>query len=134
MLPDVVPVAPNGFVVVQAAALNMTQPNSSVALRDPSGTIVDMIAIVPTEPNHSLSRFPVHGGGWTVDTPLTAGQFNQPAPGPSSLPISTQTIDEVVALQEVQTQPVRYKPWMVILVAFFAGLSLLYVLWRRRLP
>lgn len=135
MLPDVLPVAPNGFIVVQAPALNLTRPDTSVALRDPAGTVVDMVAIVPIKPDHSLSRFPVHGGGWAADTQLTAGQFNAPAPtaDPSTLPTPPQGQSQTPTEMEADIQPGLFKPWTLPLALFCAGLALLIALLRRRM-
>lgn len=135
MLSEVVLVPPNGFVVVQASALNLTQPDSSIALRDPAGTVVDIVTLAPVKANRSLSRFPVHGGGWVIDTPLTAGQFNQPAPEPT-LPLTpTPKQIEATTMLAADIQPGIFKPWMLaILAVFTAGLGLLLMLLRRQRP
>jgi hypothetical protein len=136
MLPDVVQMAPNGFVVVRADALNLTRSDSSVALRDPSGAVVDMVSIEPVMPNHSLSRFPVHGGSWTVDTPITAGQFNRGAsmPEPSPLTVATQIQDEEeTSVLPPEIQPDLSTPWMALILGVFGmSLAVLLALWLGR--
>jgi hypothetical protein len=134
MLPDVIPIAPNGFVIVQAAALNLTRSGSSITLRDPAGTIVDMAAVAPVEAGRSLSRFPVKGGGWAIDTPLTAGQYNLPGlvQEPSPLPAPAPEQDAEPAMPAVQAPPATPKLWMIPLLAAITGLVFLLVPWRRR--
>ena len=136
MPPDAIAVPPRGFVVVQAA-LNLTQENRAVILRRPDGTIADMVTVGAIKANHSLSRFPAHGGGWFVDTPLTAGQFNLPASEPQAVqqpaPAAEQDTSASIAAIKAPS-PSRLPTALVALVVVLAGLALMPALWKRRSP
>ncbi|HEY0602149.1 MAG TPA: lamin tail domain-containing protein, partial [Herpetosiphonaceae bacterium] len=79
----------HGFLVVEAADLEALHGNL-LRLRRPDGSFADMLSYTSTAPDTTLSRYPVHGGGWQRNTPPTRGTFNQ-APPPIATPTSTPT-------------------------------------------
>ena len=134
MPPDAIAVPPRGFLVVQAA-LKLTQGNRAIILRRPDGTIADMVTFGAVKANHSLSRFPAQGGGWFVDTPLTAGQFNLPASEPQAAeqPVPAVEQDASASIAAIKARsPSRLPAALVALVAVLAGLALIPALRKRR--
>ncbi|HEY0739761.1 MAG TPA: lamin tail domain-containing protein, partial [Herpetosiphonaceae bacterium] len=79
----------HGFLVVEATDLDQLRGNL-LRLRRPDGSFADMLSYTSTAPDTTLSRYPVHGGGWQRNTPPTRGTFNQ-APPPTATPTSTPT-------------------------------------------
>ncbi len=82
----------HSFVVFAVPELNITALQQVITLRRPDGTIVDSVVVGPPISQRSWSRYPVHGGAWYANTPLSKGDFNQPAPAaPDATPAPPAT-------------------------------------------
>ncbi len=71
-------VSPHGFIVVEAQSLHLAEPGGMVVLQRPDGSAADMVPVGPVAAHQGWSRYPVHGGDWYANTPLTPGHFNLP--------------------------------------------------------
>ncbi len=76
------PVPSHGFIVVEARGLHLGGPNSMLLLRRSDGTAVDTVPLGPAPAGRGWSRYPVHGGAWSANTPLTPGRINLPSEEP----------------------------------------------------
>jgi len=67
----------NGFVVVPMKNLDKA---TQLFLKRPGGSTADEAKLAPVASDRSWSRYPAHGGVWTLGTILTPGAFNVLAP------------------------------------------------------
>lgn len=131
----------HGFLVVEAADLKQLH-GSILRLLRPDGSFADMLSYTPTKAGTTLSRYPVQGGGWQLNTPPTRGTFNQ-APPPRVTP--TPTRQPIASARPVapraeraskSEQPASIMPrpdWFKRLLAPLLALSLIAgaVVWSR---
>ncbi len=78
-LSDDTTIPAHGFVLIEDPDLQLSALNGSVQLIDADGTLADSFQYSSIPTNLSASRYPVHGGGWQLGTPLTPGSWNLPA-------------------------------------------------------
>jgi hypothetical protein len=95
-----------------------------------------MVTFGAVKANHSLSRFPAQGGGWFVDTPLTAGQFNLPASEPQAVeqPVPAAEQDASASIAAIKARSPSRLPTALVALAALAGLALIPALRKRRSP
>ncbi|HZG67651.1 MAG TPA: hypothetical protein VEZ12_12960 [Herpetosiphonaceae bacterium] len=92
-----------------------------------------MVTFGAVKANHSLSRFPAQGGGWFVDTPLTAGQFNLPASEPQAAeqPVPAVEQDASASIAAIKARSPSRLPTALVALAALAGLALIPALRKR---
>jgi hypothetical protein len=122
-LPPAASVAPHGFVVIYTPALHLAETAQKILLLAPGGVLADLVDTGPVEGNAGWSRYPVHGGVWTRNTPLTPGTFNLPvvevdtaAPRASEGPDPADEVS-VATLSAGSSSPWRYIILAPLLVA-----------------
>lgn len=96
VLPNDATVAPHGFYLVDPVSLALPMNGATLQLVQPDGLVVDALhySFVPKE--LSISRYPVHGGGWEIGTPRTPSDWNLAALRPSVTPATTPEITPTI--------------------------------------
>jgi hypothetical protein len=79
-------ITPHGFLVLEKHELDQID-GKLLRLMRPDGSLADMLSYNTIAVGTSLSRYPVHGGGWQLNTPSTRGTFNQAPPRSAATPI-----------------------------------------------
>lgn len=123
---------PYQFYVVAEVGMRLPEEGGIVRLLRPDGSVADSVRYGAVPAQQSISRYPVHGGGWEEGTVLTRGTWNEHAALPSASPTPSQTPPPLVVsstLAPTVTQPSL--PWPVIglLLALVSGS---WVLFKRR--
>ncbi|HSH81514.1 MAG TPA: lamin tail domain-containing protein [Herpetosiphonaceae bacterium] len=127
-------VAPHGFVVIHTPTLHLSESTRKLLLLAPGGELADLVETGPTEGNTGWSRYPVHGGVWTKNTPLTPGNFNLPVvedvttSPPVSAKVETPAEASAVAVASSGPSPWRY----LVLAPLLAALVALWGFFNRR--
>jgi hypothetical protein len=134
------PLPPHGFVVVVAKTLRLGAENGHIFLIRPDGSTVDTAPVGPAGAHLGWSRYPVHGGAWLHDAPLTPGRFNQPplvTPEPSAEGQSPAdsaaegTVQAIAVQRQAVTQPANGTNRFMLLMAVLAvGVLLRQLVWR----
>lgn len=110
-------VAAHGFLVLSPATVQLPAAGT-VELHQPDGQLADLATYAALRPDRSLSRYPVHGGAWQADTPLTPNDWNQPAaatptasPSPTATPAPITTASQAPPAAPAPAGPGW--PWML---------------------
>ena len=136
-------VAPHGFVVIQAKSLHLAEPQATIMLRRPDGTVADMVPVGPARTNRGWARYPVHGGSWYANTPLTPGHFNLPPDiasatlGPETEEIAadeTSIVREAGLSPNAASQPIERSKLMLGLTFLLATTGIGMLVRRRATP
>ena len=124
----------HGFIVFDVPELNMTTVNQRITLRRPDGMIADSIMVGPAPAQRSWSRYPVHGGVWTANTPMSRGQFNQPGPTPRATTAVPVPTPEPSPTAPAVVQDSIIGSWISVpsMVLWVSSMVVAFFMWRRR--
>jgi hypothetical protein len=138
-------IAPHGFLVVDREELRQFE-TGTLQLLWPDGRGADVATYASISKGTTMSRYPVHGGGWQVGTPPTPGRLNLPAPS-TPTPTVSDTLGKKAAAVPLNIEHTassgapaitdRSKLKWITIILLLVGCGSgwpLWTKWRRRPP